>query len=381
MAETKKSKLFFASARAKLFDYDASMPGKLDKIIKLLKFDKHFIKNELVAVKMHFGNPGTHRTIPPLFVRQVVDALKGIGANPFVADSTRIKGYDYLHTANINGYNQTTLGCPVIMADGIFGSDSVEVPAGKHLKKAFVPSAFYDATAMVVLTHVTGHAQYGLGGAMKNIAMGLNAHHSRGGSWSSGGRGKMHMIREEKFKNITENCTLCEQCIKICPVGAIESAGDHVEIDWNYCWRCLRCTRVCQSGALVPPEPSDDSYEALAEGAKAAMSTFKSGKVLHISFLINLQPECDCMPMSDVPLVSDIGILAGEDMIAIDWATLDLVGDMTPIPESQAQGMINSRENDVFSQVNNRQPRKYLLAAEKLGLGSTKYDLVKIDNS
>jgi uncharacterized Fe-S center protein len=54
---------------------------------------------------------------------------------------------------------------------------------------------------------------------------------------------------------------------------------------------------------------------------------------------------------------------------------------MTPIPESQAQGMTNTRDNDVFSQVNNRHPRKYLLAAEKLGLGSTKYELVKIDNS
>ena len=380
MAEQKKSRLYFTSARAPHFSYTASMPAKLDQIIEKLKFEKHFNKGEMVAVKMHFGNPGTHRTIPPVFVRQVVDALKSIDARPFVADSVRIKGYDYLHTANVNGYNPMTLGCPVIMADGIFGNDSVDVPAGKILGKVPVPSVFHDVTAMIVLTHATGHAAYGFGGAMKNIAMGLASHHSRGGGWSSCGRGKMHLIGRETFDYNRENCIMCGQCVEICPLGAITSAGDHVEFNWDECWRCLRCTRVCQSGALVQPEVTDKFYEALAEGAKAAMSTFKPGKVLHISFLLNLQPECDCMPMSDTPLVNDIGILAGEDMIAVDWATLDLVGDMAPLGGSQAEGMKNSRERDVFSQVNNREPRRYLLFAEKMGLGSTKYQIVNIDD-
>jgi uncharacterized Fe-S center protein len=378
MAKEKFSTLFFADAKANRFDYEVSMPAKLDKIIKKLEFDKHFENKELVAVKMHFGNPGTHRTIAPVFVRQVVDALKKVGAKPFVADAVRIPGYLYLETARNNGYNEMTLGCPVLMADGIFGNDSVEVPAGKHLKTALIPSAFHDVTGMVVLTHATGHATYGLGGAMKNIAMGMVGHHCRGGSWETGGRGRMHLMGRENFETKPENCVLCKSCVKVCPLDAIDIVGDHVEINWDKCWRCLRCTRVCRYGALVQPEMTDDYYEALAEGAKAAMSTFKPGKMLHISFLLNIQPECDCMPMSDIPIVSDVGILGGEDMIAIDSATLDLIGDMKPSPGSQADGMENSRERDLLSQVNNRSPRKYLEFAEKFGVGSTKYKLVKV---
>lgn len=373
-----ESTIYFASARADRFDYRVSMPAKLDRIIDKLKFNKHFQVKELVAIKMHLGNPGTHRTIAPVLVKHVVDAVKAMGAYPFVADSVRIPGYQYLQTASENGYNEQTLGCPVIMADGIFGNDAVEVKAGKHLKKAYIPSAFHDVKSMVVLTHVTGHAAYGLGGAMKNIAMGLMGHHCRGGSWSEGGRGKMHMMGEKKFVTKLENCVLCKSCINICPLEAISVDGKKIKIDWDKCWRCLRCTRVCQYGALVQPKVTEDFYEALAEGAKAAMDTFEPGKVQHISFLLNLQPECDCMPMSDVPLVTDIGILAGEDMIAIDWATLDLVGKLAPCANSQAEGMSNSPEHDVFSQVNKREPRKYLLAAEKIGLGSTKYKIMKV---
>ncbi len=380
MAKPKKTttaKLFFADASADRFDYNLSLPAKLDRIIEKLKFDNRFKKGELVAVKMHLGNPGTHRTIPPVLVRKVVDALKEIGARPFVADSVRIHGYKYLQTALENGYNELTLGCPVIMADGIYGNDSVEVKAGKHLKTALIPSAFYDATAMVVLTHATGHAAYGFAGAMKNIAMGLIGHHCRGGSWESGGRGQMHIIGSTKFNVNMKKCTGCFLCYEICPLDAIEKAGKKIKINWDNCWRCLRCTRVCPTGALMQPEITDDFYEAIAEGAKAAMTTFQPHKVQHISFLLDLQPECDCMPMSGVPLVSDIGILAGEDMIAIDWATLDMIADSKPNPGSMAEHLENTRENDVFAQVNNRNTRKYLEFADKLGVGTTRY---KIEN-
>ena len=374
------STLYFANAKATRFDYKASLVAKLDRIIERLEFAKHFEKGELVAVKMHLGNPGSHRTIPPVLVKRVVDAIKKIGAKPFVADSVRLPGYLYLETANENGYNAQTLGCPVIMADGIFGNDSVEVKAGRHLKTALIPSAFYDVKSMVVLTHATGHAAYGFGGAMKNIAMGLIGHHCRGSSWEDGGRGLMHMVGGRKFDVQLENCELCGQCVEICPLGAINVADERIEIDWNKCWRCLRCTRVCQFGALLSPKVSDDFYEAQAEGAKAAMSTFESGKVLHISFLLNLQPECDCMPMSGIPVVSDIGLLGGQDMIAIDWATLDMVGDSQPNSGSQAEGMKNSREKTVFCQINNRNSRRTLEFAEKMGLGSTKYEIVDISD-
>jgi uncharacterized Fe-S center protein len=144
------------------------------------------------------------------------------------------------------------------------------------------------------------------------------------------------------------------------------------------CWKCARCAHVCQYGGLTVDEQGDDFYEALAEGAKPATTTFEKGKIVYISFLINLQPECDCMPMADTSVVQDIGILAGEDLVAIDTATLDLVGAAAPLPDSRAEGIENSPEHDAFSQVNNRTPRVTLKYAAKIGLGTPKYELIEV---
>ena len=43
------------------------------------------------------------------------------------------------------------------------------------------------------------------------------------------------------------------------------------------------------------------------------------------NFLLNITPDCDCVPWSDAPIVPDIGILASRDPVAIDQASYDLV--------------------------------------------------------
>jgi hypothetical protein len=57
-----------------------------------------------------------------------------------------------------------------MMADGIFGNDSIKVHAGDLLGEIAIASAIHDAKSMVVLTHVKGHIQAVLGGALKNIS-------------------------------------------------------------------------------------------------------------------------------------------------------------------------------------------------------------------
>ena len=45
----------------------------------------------------------------------------------------------------------------------------------------------------------------------------------------------------------------------------------------------------------------------------------------YINFLIDITPDCDCVPWSDAALVPDIGILASRDPVALDKASYDLI--------------------------------------------------------
>ena len=372
------AKLYYASARTLHFDTGRSLQGKLKAILRKLKLASVFSEREMVPIKMHLGNPGVHRTIPPLFVREVVDELKEVGARPFVTDSARLPGYVYLEHAYKSGYNPMTFGCPVTIADGLAGNDSIKVKAGKHLKQLSIPSAIHDAKGMIVLTHVTGHVAYGYGGALKNLAMGCISQKCRGENWRDGDRGRMHTFGGREIQKFPAKCIHCGACMEICPTESISFAKKGVMIRKETCFNCARCAHVCKYGALTVDEYGADYYEVLAEAAKAVVKTFDDGRIIHINFMLNMQPECDCMPMCDTPVVQDLGILAGTDCIAIDMATLDLVGSATPLPGSRAEDMTNSPENDVFSQVNNRTPRVTLKYGAKIGIGTTNYKLTEV---
>ncbi len=106
------------------------MPGKLERLLQSVGLSDYFEKDEWVAVKTHFGSQGAHRIVRPIFLRKVVDALIETGSKPFVTDTVRIKGLDYLEVANQNGINHLSVGAPVVLADGIYGNDNIMVKAG-----------------------------------------------------------------------------------------------------------------------------------------------------------------------------------------------------------------------------------------------------------
>ena len=230
------SKVYFINARVDTFDYKDSVEGRLERTLKKIDLKKYFSEDELVPVKMHLGNPGAHHTIRPNFVRLVVDQLKKIRTKPFVTDSVRLRAYEYLETANRTGYNPLSLGVPVIIADGIFGSDSVKVRAGKILKELSIPSAIYDASCMMVLSHVKGHIDTGLAGAIKNLAMGCATAAPRGCDWKEGGRGKMHFQMDELMTWHEELCTFCGICVRTCPLDAISIKAKSFVVDEKKCW-------------------------------------------------------------------------------------------------------------------------------------------------
>lgn len=371
------SKVFFTTARGLRWDYRYSVLGRFERMLAecgLMRFEK----DEYVAVKTHFGSEGAHRIVRPSFLRKVTDAVKATGGKPFVTDTVRIMGVDYLEVANCNGINHLSVGAPVILADGPFGKDSLIIKApGEVLGEIAVASAIHDAPAMVVCSHIKGHIQAGYAGAIKNLAMGgVSAAHREGG-WKKG-RGHMHCHGEVPLQWDPEVCTYCQQCVNVCPKGALSFVDEKLVQDES-CWFCGRCARVCPSGGLVLPSDNDTFQKSLAESAAAVLSTFKPGKVIYINFMFEIQPECDCMPSCDTPVLQDQGILISDDMVAIEQATVDMLRKAAPLPQSVAFERECKPGDDVLKMVN---PRDYNLCiehAEKLGLGRREYEVTEVD--
>jgi len=373
----KTSKVYFVDARAREYKYILSLPAKLSLLLDTYDLSRIIKKKDKVAIKLHFGSRGCFRTIRPTFIRQVVERVRQLGGKPFITDTGNL---DKLEIAIKNGINYSACNAPIVLADGIDGKECVIVSTGEDfLKEIGVASAIYDADAMILLSHVKGHIQAGFGATLKNIAMGAVSSADHQGNVQ---RGKMHNLGTASFEWNSELCILCEQCIDACYFDCIRRVDDTIVIDYAKCWRCGRCRRVCPSGALGEDMSEDDFGRAMAAGAKAALSTFAPGKIACFNFILDYQPECDCMPAADVPVLPDIGILASDDPVAIDTATLDLLGKVKPLPHSQAEELgILEADPDIVRKLSGRDPLPVIRYAEQFELGTRKYELIELKPS
>ena len=372
------SKVYFSTARTLRWDYHHSVPGKLETLLEIMNFSERFVEDEWVAIKTHWGSHGAFRIVPPVMIRKVVEAVQETGAKPFVTDTVRIVGLDYLEVANQNGLNHLSCGAPVILADGLYGKDSILVKAGPLLKDIAVASAIHDVPAMIVCSHTKGHINSGYAGALKNLAMGCVSSRHRDLGWKKG-RGSMHCHGEANLQWNPELCTFCEQCKNICPLHSIDFKEGTFVVDQNTCWHCGRCSRVCQEGALTLPQDDQTFQKSLAEAAAAVLSTFKKGKVIYINFLFQIQPECDCMPIADVPVIQDQGIMISDDIVAIEQASLDMLKSAPPLPQSAADDACLRQGDGILFKLNPRPMQVQIDEAERLGLGTKQYELITIE--
>ncbi len=372
------SKVYFAAARVRKWKYTESMPGKLERLLQKIDLSGYFESKEWVAVKTHFGSEGAHRIVRPVFLRKVMDALKIAGAKPFVTDTVRIKGLDYLEVANQNGINHLSVGGPVILADGLYGNDNIMVKAGEILGEIAVASVIHDVQAMVVCSHIKGHINAGYAGAIKNLALGGVSSAHRHCGWKCG-RGAMHTIGEGKLVWDEQKCSFCYQCEEVCPLDCIEFKEGSMTYDNERCWRCGRCTRVCPEGGLTIPGDDELFMKSLSEGAAAVLSTFKSRKVLYINFLTEIQPECDCMPAADVPVIQDLGILISDDLVAVEQASIEMLLAAKPLAGSLAADENIGDGDDILAKIHHKPYLLQIDEAERLGLGSRTYELEALD--
>lgn len=111
----------------------------------------------------------------------------------------------------------------------------------------------------------------------------------------------------------------------------------------------------------------DDFLESMAEAAKA-VADHCGDRILYISVANNLSVDCDCDSHPADPQMGDIGILASLDPVALDKACTDLVRS------SEDHGKIH-----LIERIDLRHGMHTLDHAEAIGLGSQKYELIKLD--
>lgn len=368
-----KSKVYFAKARAQ--SGESSLLNKTSKLFKEAGFDKIMKEDDLVAIKLHFGEKGNTRFIRPIYVRQIVKQIKKTKAKPFVTDAntlyrgTRKNAVDHLNTAIANGFCYATIGAPIIIADGLKGKSFKEVRIDKkHIKSAKISNEIYYADAIIAMTHFKGHEGTGLAGSMKNLGM---------GTASPAGKQVQHAgVLPSVNKSA---CIGCAKCKKWCPAEAITIENKKSSIHSEKCIGCMECVTVCPTGAIsiMWDESTMNLQEKMVEYVYAVLEN-KQDKAGFFSFVMDVTPDCDCCNWSDVSIVPDVGILASRDPVAIEQASLDLVNAQEGLKGTALKNAFSSGKDKFRALQPAVQGCLQIDYAEGLGLGSKSYSLVEI---
>lgn len=151
-----------------------------------------------------------------------------------------------------------------------FGDFSIPVKGGFHLEEDIVGSGLKSYDSVLILSHFKGHAMAGMGGAMKNVSIGIGS-----------SRGK----------------------------ASIHTAGSTT--DPGKLWSNIA--------------KQDDFLESMADACKAVIGYVGAENMLYINVANNLSVDCDCDGNPKKPEMADLGIFASTDPVALDQACYDAV--------------------------------------------------------
>jgi uncharacterized Fe-S center protein len=367
-----KSTVYFAGVRAR--SYADNKQNKILGLFEAAGLDDVVRKGDLTAIKIHFGERGNDSYVNPVLVRPIAKKIRALGAKPFLTDTNTLYGgsranaVDHLQTAEEHGFCQAVAGAPVIIADGLQGDDFQEVPIDrKHFRSVKIAGEIASANSMIVVSHFKAHLPAGFGGAVKNLGMGC-----------APALGKAEQHSAKPIFN-AELCSGCRACMDNCPNQAITVEKKISAISYDLCTGCGKCLRVCPTHALdfdwfveVPP-----FMERMTEYALGAI-TGKEGRVGFFNFLLNITPDCDCVPWSDAPFVPDIGILASKDPVAIDQASYDLVNRQMGLANTLLQKNLEPGKDKFLGIWESTLGNIQLDYGAKIGLGNKEYRLVEI---
>ncbi|MGA1843776.1 MAG: DUF362 domain-containing protein [bacterium] len=344
----------------------------LERLLEMDVFSSYFLLWNLVAIKLHLGERGGWGYIHPKFVRKVVNQAKRYGCKPFLTDTNsvyvggRSDAVSHIQTALINGFDYTVSNAPIIIADGLKGASFISVEVGlKHFRTAKIALEIAHVDGIISLSHFKCHELCGFGGSIKNIGMGLAAR-----------AGKL-AIHSTVTPYIKKECTGCGTCKKFCIGDAIFLAEGRAYIDSEKCIGCGQCIISCPNGFIKIKwdESAQNAQEKICEYAYGVLKTLAI-PTFFINFLIHITPQCDCFDHTDTPICPDLGILASTDVVAIDQASADLVNQSQGIPNTALNGKFKSgvdKFRAVYPDIDWEVQLEY---AERIGLGSRKYELI-----
>lgn len=274
----------------------------------LVKLYNKVAKNKIhgkVAIKWHSGEPNGPNILP----RDMVMALQQSIPNSNLVETNTL----YEGGRDTTEKHRNTLKingwdfCEVDILDEN-GNVFLPVNGGKHFSQMSLGKNILSYDSMVVLTHFKGHTMGGFGGSIKNIAIG-NADAKVGKALIHG------------------------------------SEGDDL-------W-------IANKSLFM---------ENMVESAKASLDFF-NGNMVFINVLRNMSVDCDCMGIAAEPVKArNIGILASDDILALDQASIDLVYQL---PEDELR--------DLRERIESREGLHQLEYAEKMGLGSRDYKLIELE--
>jgi len=343
------SKVYFLKIKDKKEDILTEAGEKIFKV-----FADYFIAQDRVAVKVHFGERGSSTYLNPILTEAIYNSLKSKVKKAALVDcSVLYKGERSFAAGHKKLALEHGFGfAPIVIADGERGDEEIKVRIDqKHFKEVKIGAAMKDFNAVLCLSHFTGHGLTGFGACLKNIGMGLG---------SKAGKLAMH----HKTFNLeidADLCRGCEICKNECPANAISIKQGKAHIDQQKCIGCGKCLCVCPVQAVSMPFGNTSSKELQERIVEYALGALQGKKSLFFNVLLDITPQCDCMRnVKQKAIVPDIGILVSQDIVAIEQAGMDLIGEK----HFHASGIDPNRQIDY---------------AEQIGLGEKKYELVEIN--
>ncbi len=197
------------------------------------------------------------------------------------------------------------------------GEFKIPVKKGKHLEYDLVGQNFANYDSILNLAHGKGHAMGGFGANLKNQSIGIA---------SRNGKAYIHSCGQDS----------------------------NPDTAWGVEYKQI------------------DFIESMAEAAKAVADYLKENNkpIVYITVMNYLSVDCDCDAHQTAPVMADLGIVASLDPVANDQAFIDMVWN------SQDPGAHLLQER-----IDRQEGRATLPYAESLGLGSTKYELINLDEA